>query len=161
MGMWTECVYLCIWNISLLLLTCSFSWVLKLITQVRNVLMVSLCKSVIQKLKILSGGNLNIISQWGNHKNGGNQILTFQWTEAKAGEHDFWLKFSGENLEGIFFEAVVIIMCDYFPKLKTHFFVVQVFRSHFGIFFCARLYILYLTSGELTEDDRKNWFGRQ
>ena len=37
----------------------------------------------------------------------------------------------------IFFEAVIIMMCDYFPKLKPHFFVKQIFRSHFGSFFCA------------------------
>ena len=36
----------------------------------------------------------------------------------------------------IFFEPIIIIMCDYFPKLKTHFFVVQIFCSHFGSFFC-------------------------
>ena len=38
----------------------------------------------------------------------------------------------------IFFEAVIVIMCDYFPKLlKTHFFILQIFRCHFGSFFCA------------------------
>ena len=41
----------------------------------------------------------------------------------------------------IFFEAVIIIMWDYFPKLKTHFFVVKIFRSHFGSFFCASRHI--------------------
>ena len=38
----------------------------------------------------------------------------------------------------IFFEAVIVIMCNYFPKLlKTHSFILQIFRSHFGSFFCA------------------------
>ena len=45
----------------------------------------------------------------------------------------------------IFFEAVIIIMCDYFPKLlETHFFVVQIFRRHPGSFFCASMYISYI-----------------
>ena len=49
-------------------------------------LVVSLCKPVIYKLKILGGGNLNIINQWGNHKKGGvDQILKFQWGGAKGG----------------------------------------------------------------------------
>ena len=40
----------------------------------------------------------------------------------------------------IFFKAIIVIMCNYFPKLlKTHFFIVQIFRSHFGSFFCASL----------------------
>ena len=31
------------------------------------------------------------------------------------------------------FEVVIVIMCDYFPKLlKTHFFILQIFCSHFG-----------------------------
>ena len=38
----------------------------------------------------------------------------------------------------IFFEVVILIICDYFPKLlKIHFFILQIFRSHFGSFFCA------------------------
>ena len=40
--------------------------------------------------------NLNIINQWGKpQKREGRQILIFQWGEAKEGEHNFWLKFSG------------------------------------------------------------------
>ena len=54
--LWPECVCLCIWNISLLLLTCFCFWILELITQVLDVLVVSLCKPVIHKLKILVGG---------------------------------------------------------------------------------------------------------
>ena len=39
----------------------------------------------------------------------------------------------------IFFEVVIVIMCDYFPKLlKTHFFILQIFCSHFG----SHIYIL-------------------
>ena len=38
----------------------------------------------------------------------------------------------------IFVEAVIVIMCKYFTKLlKTHFFVLQIFCSHLGSFFCA------------------------
>ena len=38
----------------------------------------------------------------------------------------------------IFFEAVIVIMCNYFPKLlKAHFFILHIFRSRFGSFFCA------------------------
>ena len=44
----------------------------------------------------------------------------------------------------IFFEAVILIMCDFFPKsLKTHFFILQIFRNHFGSFFCASIYVMY------------------
>ena len=36
------------------------------------------------------------------------------------------------------YEVVIVIICDYFPKLlKTHFFIWHIFRSHFGSFFCA------------------------
>ena len=83
LGIW---FCLCIWNISLLLLTCFRSRVLQLITQVLNVLVVSLCRSVIQKLKI-----------WGQLQKGGGQILKFQWGKQKGVEQDFWLKFSGEK----------------------------------------------------------------
>ena len=44
--LWTECVCLCIWNISLLLLIWFCSWVLQHIAQLLNVLVVSLCKPV-------------------------------------------------------------------------------------------------------------------
>ena len=37
-----------------------------------------------------------------------------------------------------FFEAVILLMCNYFPKLKHIFlFILQIFRSHFGSFFRA------------------------
>ena len=50
-----------------------------------SVLVVSLCKPVIHKLKILGGGNLNIINQWGNHKKGGGgQTLKFQWGDKRG-----------------------------------------------------------------------------
>ena len=36
----------------------------------------------------------------------------------------------------IFFEAVIVMMCDYVPKsLKGHIFILQIFRSHFGSFY--------------------------
>ena len=50
--LWTECVRLCIWNIILLLLTHFCFWVLQLITQALNVLVVHLHKPVIQKVNI-------------------------------------------------------------------------------------------------------------
>ena len=48
----------------------------------------------------------------GGTKKSGDQILKFQWGEAKGEEHDFWLKFSGvKNLGGnyglwVFYEIV-------------------------------------------------------
>ena len=70
---WTKCVCLCIWKISLLLRTCFCSWVLQLMREGNlwvnyeyfNVLVVTLCKPVVYKLKILMEENLNIINQWG------------------------------------------------------------------------------------------------
>ena len=65
---------------------------LQLITQVLNVLVVSLCKPVIHKLKILHGKKLEYeksIRGGGGHKNGGNQILKFQWRREQKGEPDF------------------------------------------------------------------------
>ena len=33
----------------------------------------------------------------------------------------------------IFFKAIIVIMCDYFPKLlKTHFYILPIFCSHFN-----------------------------
>ena len=37
------------------------------------------------KLKILSGGNLNIINQWWKLQKGGNQIFKVQWEKQKGG----------------------------------------------------------------------------
>ena len=62
-------------------------------------LVVSLCKPVVRKLKILDGGNLNIINLWGNRKKGGTKFWNLNGGEVKGGRHDFWLKFSkGKNL---------------------------------------------------------------
>ena len=44
-----------------------------------NVLVVSLCKPVIQKSKLLGGGNLKIINQLGEPQKVGKQMLKFQW----------------------------------------------------------------------------------
>lgn len=52
-------------------------------------LVVSFCKLVIHKLKILEGGNLNIINQCGEPQEGGNQILNFQWGKQKGGHTIF------------------------------------------------------------------------
>ena len=68
-----------------------------------NVLVVSFCKPVIHKLKILGGGKLEYYKSIGakTKKKRGGQNLKFQWGEAKGeGGHDFWLKFSGGHLGG-------------------------------------------------------------
>ena len=84
--LWTECVCLCISNISLLLLTCSSSWVLLLITQVLNLLVVNLCKPVIHKLKILGGGKIEYCeSMEKNHKKVWDKILKYQCGKGKGG----------------------------------------------------------------------------
>ena len=44
-----------------------------------NVLVVSLCKLVIQKSKLLGGANLKIINQLGEPQKVGKQMLKFQW----------------------------------------------------------------------------------
>ena len=86
--LWTECVCLCIWNISLLLLIYFCSWVLQLITQVL-MLEVSLCKPVICKLKILGVENLNIISKWGEPQKGGTKFWNFSEGMQKRGNTIF------------------------------------------------------------------------
>ena len=95
-------VCLCVWNISLLLLTCFYSWVLQLTTHVFDVLVVSLCKPAIRKLKISGQGKLKSI---GGITKRGDQILKFQWGD-KRREHDFWLKFSGGEGGGILEETM-------------------------------------------------------
>ena len=45
----------------------------------------------------------------------------------------------------IFFKAVINIMCNFLKKLlKTHIFVEQIFRNHFGSFFCASSIHIYI-----------------
>ena len=83
-SLWIEYVCLYIWNISLLLLTCFCSWVLQLITQVL-MLVVSLCKPVICKLKILGVGNLHIINQWGEPQKGGTKFWNFSVGSKRGG----------------------------------------------------------------------------
>ena len=87
-SLWIEYVCLYIWNISLLLLTCFCSWVLQLITQVL-MLVVSLCKPVICKLKILGVGNLNIINQWGEPQKGRTKFWNFSRGKQKEGNTIF------------------------------------------------------------------------
>ena len=65
-----------------------------------NVLVVSLCKPVIQKSKLLGGGNLKIINQLGEPQKVGKQMLKFQWgmgggEQTGRGRQEFGLKFSG------------------------------------------------------------------
>ena len=60
------------------------------------------------KLKILSGGNLNIINQWWKLQKGGNQIFKVQWEKQKGGGRGgdgrgdiiFDLNLVGEKLGG-------------------------------------------------------------
>ena len=88
---WTKCVCLCIWKISLLLRTCICSWVLQLMREGNlwvnyeyfNVLVVTLCKPVVYKLKILMEENLNI-----------NQCKSMGKTTKKGGGVKSWY-FSG------------------------------------------------------------------
>ena len=84
--LWTECVCLCIWNISLLLLTCFCFWILELITQVLDVLVVSLCKPVIHKLKILVEGirSDQILNVSGGKQKGGGTIFESNLVERKS-----------------------------------------------------------------------------
>ena len=93
--LWTECIYLYIWNISLLLITCFCSWVLQLLAQVFNVLVVSLCKPIIHKLTLLGGRKLEYYKSIGEPLKFWNII----GDKKKGGVHDFWLKlYGGKNL---------------------------------------------------------------
>ena len=96
----TECVCLCIWNLSLLLLSCFCSWVLQLITHVLNVLVVSSCKPVIHKLKILCGGNWNVENQWGEPQKGGGGTFWNFSGGSKRGDTIFDSNLVGGTLEG-------------------------------------------------------------
>ena len=63
-------------------------------------LVVSLCKPVIHKLKILGRwGELKIINQWEEPQKGRNQIVKFQWEKPKGGTI-FDLNLVGGNLRG-------------------------------------------------------------
>ena len=94
--LWPECVCLCIWNISLVLLACFCLWVLQLTTQVLHLLVVSLCRPVIHKLKPLGRGNWNILNQWAEATKRGEPNFKISVEGSKIGEgHGFWLKFSG------------------------------------------------------------------
>ena len=63
-----------------------------------TVLEVRSCNPDMYKLKILSGGNLNIINQWWKPQKGGNQIFKVQWE--KGGDIIFYLNLVGEKLRG-------------------------------------------------------------
>ena len=63
-------------------------------------LVVSFCKPVIHKLKILGRwGDLKIINQWEEPQEGENQIVKFQWRKRKESTI-FDLNLTGENLGG-------------------------------------------------------------
>ena len=68
----------------MLLLAYFCSLVLHLITQALNVLVVSLGKPVIHKLKSLAGGGLEYFksTEGTTKRKGGGQILKFQWEES-------------------------------------------------------------------------------
>ena len=71
-----------------------FLFVLQLLAQVFNVLVVSLCKPIIHKLTLLGGRKLEYYKSIG-------EPLKF-WNigdKKKGGVHDFWLKlYGGKNL---------------------------------------------------------------
>ena len=52
-------------------------------------LVVSFCKPVVHKLKILGGENLNIMNQWGDHEKEGNQFWNSNGGKQKEGTQ-FW-----------------------------------------------------------------------
>ena len=52
-------------------------------------LVVSLCKPVICKLKILGVGNLNIINQWWEQQKGGTKFWNFSRGKQKGGNRIF------------------------------------------------------------------------
>ena len=93
--LWTECVCLCIWNISLLLLLSFCLWVLQLMREGKlwvtyeyfNVLVVSLCKPVVYKLKILDGGKLQYYKWMGGTTKKGRRAPNFEISvgESKRG----------------------------------------------------------------------------
>ena len=62
-------------------------------------LVVCLCKPAIYKLKILGGGNFNIINQSEEPQKRGNQIFKVHWEGAKGGDTIFDLHLLGETLE--------------------------------------------------------------
>ena len=95
--LWIECVCLCIWNISLLLLTCFCSWVLQLIAQVLNVLMVSLCKPVMHKLKILVGGKLEYCKSIGGTTKRGRES---NFEISVGGSKKGWTRFFEHEFSG-------------------------------------------------------------
>ena len=61
-------------------------------------LVVSMCKPVIHKLKILGVEKLEYYKSMGNHKKRGTKFWNFSGLEAKKGGQDFWLEFSGGNI---------------------------------------------------------------
>ena len=125
--LWTERVCLCISNISFLLLTCLCSWVLLLITQVLNLLVVNLCEPFIHKLKILGGGKLEYCeSMEKTTKRCGAKFWNISVGKERVG-HDFWLKFSrrGEILEDTMF------LCFYLSFLVSIFFYSVIYVTNF------------------------------
>ena len=82
-------VFICVFEICLLLLTCFCLRVLQLITHVLNVLVASLCKPVIHKLKVLGGEKLEYYKAVGGTTKRGEPNFEVTVGEAKGGENDF------------------------------------------------------------------------
>ena len=107
------------------------------------------------------GGNLNIINQWGNHKKGGgDKFFKFSGGEQKWGEHDFWLKFSGEKaLEETMTLNVWKLWNLYFPSAQTKGFKISLsFHWHSEILLwnllTLMLYIFSILSVCLSTNDQ-------
>ena len=116
--LWTECVCLCIWNISLLLLLCFCLWVLQLMRDGKlwvtyeyfNVLVVSLCKPVVYKLKILDGGKLQYYKWMGGttkKREKGTKFWNFSGGKQKRRNTIFDSNLVEENIGGNYVEKIV------------------------------------------------------
>ena len=78
---------------------------LQLTTPVLNMAVVSMYKPVIYKLKIVGGGKLDYYKSIGGTTKRGNQILKFQWGEAKGGNKIF-----DSNLVGGILEETMVML---------------------------------------------------
>ena len=116
--LWTECVCLCIWNISLLLLLSFCLWVLQLMREGKlwvtyeyfNVLVVSLCKPVVYKLKILDGGKLQYYKWMGGttkKREEGTKFWNFSGGKQKRRNTIFDSNLVKENIGGNYVEKIV------------------------------------------------------
>ena len=100
MRLQTGRVCLCIWNITLLLLSYFCSWELQLFKCLPCYR--SVCANELYiSWKFWLGETLNIINQWEKPQKRGNQIFKVEQGVAKEMRYNFWLKLSGrKNLGG-------------------------------------------------------------